>query len=207
LPADLGSASWTCAATAGSACGAASGTGNIGTTVNLLSGGTATFTLTATASPTATGSIANTATVTAPGGTVDPVPGNNSATDTDARKGGSYHTVTPCRILDTRDPAGPYGAPSLTSTTRPFVIAGQCGVPANATAVAINLTVTNGTSAGFVVASPTGGALPPVSTINYGAGQTRANNAVVSLGSGGQLSLTASGTVDAILDVAGYFVE
>jgi uncharacterized repeat protein (TIGR01451 family) len=47
LPAELTGATWTCAASAGSAC-PASGTGNINATVDLLSGGTATFTLTAT---------------------------------------------------------------------------------------------------------------------------------------------------------------
>jgi hypothetical protein len=52
--------------------------------VNLLNGGTATFSLngTVTATPTS-GTLANTATVTAPVGTADPAPGNNSAIDTD----------------------------------------------------------------------------------------------------------------------------
>jgi hypothetical protein len=211
LPADLTGASWTCVASAGSACGAPSGAGNIATTVNLLSGGTATFTLTATASPTAPGSISNTASIAAPGGTTDPTPGNNSSTDTDVRRGGSYHTVAPCRVLDTRDPAGPFGAPPLAaSASRTFTVAGRCGIPSNATALSINLTVTNGTAAGFVVVSPTGSGVPPVSTINYSAGQTRANNAVVGLGASGQVDLTcgqATGTVDAILDVSGYVVE
>jgi len=82
LPANLSGATWTCAASAGSSCGAANGTGNINTTVNLLRNGTATFTLTATISASATGSLTNTATVTTPAGTTDPTPGNNTATDT-----------------------------------------------------------------------------------------------------------------------------
>jgi uncharacterized repeat protein (TIGR01451 family) len=211
LPADLTSASWTCIATAGSACGAASGSGNIATTVDLLPGGAATFTLTATASPTALGSISNTATVALTAGPIDPDPANNSATDTDTRRGGSYYTVTPCRVLDTRNPAGAYGAPPLgASASRTFTLTGRCGVPSTATAVSINLTVTGGTAPGFLLARPTGGSVPTVSTINYAAGQTRANNAVVVLSAGGQLDLTCgqgSGTVDAILDVSGYFVE
>jgi hypothetical protein len=63
LPAQLTGATWTCVASGGSAC-PASGTGNINATVDLLSGGSATFTLTATAS--GTGTINNTATITAP---------------------------------------------------------------------------------------------------------------------------------------------
>ena len=211
LPADLGSASWTCAASVGSACGTPSGTGDINALVDLLSGGTATFTLTATTSPTALGSISNTTTVTVPVGLGDPDPANNSATDTDTRRGGSYHTLSPCRVLDTRNPAGVYGAPPLSaSASRTFTIAGQCGVPSNATAVSINLTVTGSTAAGFLLAHPTGSGVPTVSTINYTTGQTRANNAVVVLSAGGQIELTCgqtAGTVDAILDVSGYFVE
>ncbi|MFN0084583.1 MAG: hypothetical protein ACKVX9_04280 [Blastocatellia bacterium] len=83
LPAQLTSAAWTCAASGGSSCQAASGTGSINTIVNLGITGTATFTITATISATATGSLANTASIAAPTGATDPNPGNNTATDTD----------------------------------------------------------------------------------------------------------------------------
>ena len=74
--------SWTCALTAGTgSCGAASGTGNLSTTVNLDSGAVATYTATAPILPNATGTISNTATVTAPATVTDSIPGNNSATD------------------------------------------------------------------------------------------------------------------------------
>jgi uncharacterized repeat protein (TIGR01451 family) len=82
LPASLTGATWTCVASAGSSC-PASGSGNINATVNLLAGGTATFTLSATLSASATGTLVNTATVAPPAGTTDPNPANNSATDTD----------------------------------------------------------------------------------------------------------------------------
>lgn len=84
LPAQLTNASWTCVASPGSTCGAASGSGGINTSVALLNGGTATFTLNATvASGLIGGSITNTASVTAPSGTSDPALGNNTASDTD----------------------------------------------------------------------------------------------------------------------------
>ena len=82
LPATIGRVSWTCVASSGSSC-TASGTGNINVAVNLLAGGTATFTVNGTVSSAATGTLANTATITAPAGVTDPTPGNNSATDTD----------------------------------------------------------------------------------------------------------------------------
>ncbi len=72
--------SWTCSGAGGGTC-TASGSGNINDTVNLPVGGSVTFTASCTVSLAATGSIANTATVSS--SVSDPVPGNNSATDTD----------------------------------------------------------------------------------------------------------------------------
>ena len=120
-----------------------------------------------------------------------------------------FYTVTPCRVLDTREPAGPYGGPQLaTGTSRNFVFVGQCGVPADAIAVSLNLTVTQPTAAGFLTASPGGTPGAVVSTINYRPGQTRSNNALIALGSAGDLSIFCyqiSGTTHAIVDVTGYF--
>nr|WP_242030651.1 MULTISPECIES: isopeptide-forming domain-containing fimbrial protein [unclassified Coleofasciculus] len=83
LPSQLENATWTCTATTGSSCNAATGSGNINTTVNLIPNGAATFTVTATVKAGATGTIQNTANVALPAnsGLTDPNPGNNSATD------------------------------------------------------------------------------------------------------------------------------
>ncbi len=86
---DVASVSWTCAAGGGGACGAASGTGNIATTVSLPTGSSATFTVNAPILASATGTLSNTATVTAPIGTTDPVAGNNAATDNNTVLGGT----------------------------------------------------------------------------------------------------------------------
>src|SRR3989442_13276672 len=68
MPSALTGVSWTCAGTAGSSCGTASGSGNINTTVSRPAGGRATYTVSATVSLRATDSLANTATVAAPTG-------------------------------------------------------------------------------------------------------------------------------------------
>ena len=73
---------WTCTATAGSSCGAASGTGAIATTVTLLAGGGATFVATTLIANAPIGPQANTATVAAAAGTTDPQLANNSQTAT-----------------------------------------------------------------------------------------------------------------------------
>ena len=82
FPATITSVNWTCIASAGSSC-PANGTGNINASVNLLVGGTATFTAIAQISPAATFGMSNTATVTPPAGTSDPNPNNSSARDVD----------------------------------------------------------------------------------------------------------------------------
>ncbi len=94
FPAALLSPTWTCSASAGSSCGAASGTGNINRLVNLLIGGTVTFTASATIDPTFSGTLSNTATAAVPGGMSDPVPANNSATDTDTVLAGADLSIT-----------------------------------------------------------------------------------------------------------------
>ncbi len=131
----------------------------------------------------------------------------------------SLYAVAPCRFLDTREAEGPTGGPALiNSRPRQLEIPWSCGVPLTARALVVNVTVTNATAGGHVrmAANPwaTG-----TSTINFQAGQTRANSAVVTLDlwqrdstSGPSrafamlpiLEGSLSGTVDLILDVSGY---
>jgi streptogramin lyase len=122
----------------------------------------------------------------------------------------SFYTLAPCRVIDTRNPAGPYGGPALISeATRVFSMAGQCGIPTGATAIAVNIAVTQPISGpGFLTMFPAGGARPLTSVINFRAGQTRANNAILPLSGSGGLSVycqQGGGTTHFILDVTGYF--
>jgi streptogramin lyase len=121
----------------------------------------------------------------------------------------SFSTVTPCRVVDTRDPPGPRGGPALAAgTKRTFTLAGQCGIPGEAAAISANLTVTNPTAAGDLRLYAPGNDVGFASAINYGAGQTRANIASLALGPSGDVTVVcdqSGGTVDFILDVNGYF--
>jgi hypothetical protein len=118
----------------------------------------------------------------------------------------SFFTVTPCRIADTREPAGPYGGPALsTGVERIFVVADRCGIPPSAKAVSLNVTVTQPTAPGHVILYPGGSPAPSVSAINFRAGQTRANNAIVQLGAGGTLAVQSAAPTHFIIDVNGYF--
>jgi len=120
-----------------------------------------------------------------------------------------FIAVPPCRIVDTRGNGfvGAYGPPSLSAgSPRNFTLAGQCGIPAMAGAVSLNVTVTNTQGPGFILIYPQGGSQPTVSTLNYVANQTIANAAVAALGTGGGITVIAgvSGT-DLILDTNGYY--
>jgi uncharacterized repeat protein (TIGR01451 family) len=81
FPASL-TCTWTCVGAGGGICTAA-GSGNVNDVVNLPAGGSVTHTASCTVSPGATGTLSNTATVSPPAGVTDPIPANNSATDTD----------------------------------------------------------------------------------------------------------------------------
>ncbi|HSD65935.1 MAG TPA: hypothetical protein VLF95_04500, partial [Vicinamibacteria bacterium] len=118
-------------------------------------------------------------------------------------------TLTPCRLLDTRELAGTFGGPALAAgTDRVFPLHGRCGIPATARAVSLNLTVTGSAAAGNLRLYPAGSPLPLATAINYSAGQTRAGNAVATLNGLGELAVRCtqpSGTTHFILDVNGYF--
>jgi uncharacterized repeat protein (TIGR01451 family) len=211
LPGIITAATWTCAGAAGGAC-APNGSGSVNDTVDLPVGGTVTYTLTGTISASATGSLGNTATVAAPGAVADPNPANNSATDTDtltAVVSLDYFTLAPCRVVDTRGGA-PIGGPALQGQqTRTLAVAGKCGIPLTAKAISINVAVTQPSAAGNVRLFPAGASVPTASSINYGVGQTRANNAFIRLNASGALAAfvgQATGTtVHLIIDVNGYF--
>jgi hypothetical protein len=123
--------------------------------------------------------------------------------------GYDFYTVTPCRVVDTRDPNGPLGGPILVAgSARSFTISGpKCGIPATAKAVSVNVTVTGATQNGNVRLYPAGTPTPTTSTINYVAGVTRANNATITLNASGETAVLASpsGSVHFILDVNGYY--
>jgi hypothetical protein len=120
----------------------------------------------------------------------------------------SLYTVAPCRIVDTRSPPGGYGGPALAAGQgRTFSLAGQCGLPAGIRAVSVNVTVTKPSTSGYLTLYPGGPGPPLTSTINYRAGQTRANNAIVPVGGAGEIIVScgqASGSVQFILDVNAY---
>jgi Chaperone of endosialidase len=120
-----------------------------------------------------------------------------------------FIAVSPCRVVDTRGPVGPYGAPALLADApRSFVVpVGPCpGIPTTAGAFSLNITAVTTSGAGFLVVYPQGAAQPLVSTLNYLGGQTLANAAIVAAGPGGGITVVAGlAATHLIIDINGYF--
>jgi|GEM_PF-2938123 len=144
------------------------------------------------------------------GGPTTPAPGEPSDPPTPSQDviGSSFTSITPERILDTRESdlghAGIVGAGQ--SITVP--VAGQAGIPTSGvTAVSVNLTVTETAMPGYLSARPTAPSEPPpTSNLNYsGIGQDRAAMATVPLAADGSFSIYAHGTTHIVADVLGYF--
>jgi hypothetical protein len=121
----------------------------------------------------------------------------------------SFFTLDPCRLLDTRRASALLAGPALNAGfTRGFALTGQCGIPPTAKAVSVNVTVTQSTAARDLRFSSSGNPIPPTFTINYGANQTRASNAIIQLGVDGDIVVHVdqlAGSVQLIVDVNGYF--
>lgn len=142
-----------------------------------------------------------------------------------------FHSLTPCRLVDTRVATltqGGYG-PILTSTgniatdvARNFPVQGNCGVPDTARAATINVTAVNPTNTGRFTVYPAGITAPTVSTINFPVGTTAlANGAIVPLSEAGVACptgytptmcdvavmpfISGGGSVHLVIDVTGYF--
>ena len=119
----------------------------------------------------------------------------------------AFYTLTPCRVVDTR-----VTPPALAAnSTRTFPVGGLCSVPTDARAAAAILIAVNPGDLGDLRLYPTGQPAPLASTINFAAAHTRANNAIVPLGTGGQINVQcdmppgSTASTHFVLDVFGYF--
>ena len=117
---------------------------------------------------------------------------------------GTFSTVAPTRVLDTRLSSGPVSGGKSVS----FQVGGRLGIPTNASAVVLNLTATETKSFGFLTAYAAGSSKPKASSLNYTAGQTVPNLVVVPVGTDGKVTVanTSPGTAAVVADVAGYFL-
>ena len=180
LPAVITGANWTCVGAGGGTC-PASGSGNINAGVNLPAGASVTFTLTGNISSSAVGNLVNTATVSAPAGVVDPNPGNNSATDTDAPTAVAGLAITKTDGSATYTPGG----------TGTYTITVTNNGPSNANSLSVTDNLPAGmTLAGNATCAATGAATCGTLTGVPGGTAFAANGATLVAGPGNRLVFT-----------------
>ena len=123
----------------------------------------------------------------------------------------TLQSINPARVLETRpglltiDGSQQGDGLRAASSTTAVQITGRASVPSGATAVVLNVTVTEAQGAGFVTAFPCGAPIPTASNINYVAGSTVAGLVVAKIGDGGAVCLFTSTATHLIADVDGYF--
>ncbi|MET3808960.1 polysaccharide deacetylase family protein [Arthrobacter sp. UYEF3] len=117
---------------------------------------------------------------------------------------GAFKALAPSRFLDTRTSSGAVAANGTVS----FQVGGANGIPSGVSAVAVNVTVTEPKSNGFVTAYASGAARPGTSNLNYAQGQTVPNMVTVPVGADGKVTLfnQSTGTTQLVADVAGYYL-
>jgi trimeric autotransporter adhesin len=124
--------------------------------------------------------------------------------------GTSFSPINPARVLDTRAGAATIdgvqqggGAPTPGSITT-VLIAGRAGVPKDAAAAVLNVTVTEPASSGYATVYPCGTTPPTASNLNYTPGLTIPNLVVTKLGPGGTICIYSQASTHLIVDVGGY---
>ena len=148
-----------------------------------------------------------TATVTA----TDDIAVSGSATFTWViQAAGTFVTLSPFRVLDTRSGNGAAKVPVAPRGTVHLQVTDRGGVPASGvSAVVLNVTVVAPTAAGYVTVFGTGSSLPGASNLNFVAAQSVPNLVVTPVGTGGKVDLYngSAGTVQLIADVSGYYLS
>ena len=124
---------------------------------------------------------------------------------------GELTSLTPARVLDTRDGTGRNGviAPLGDAATFDVQITGAGGVPSSGVlAVVLNATVTGPTAPSFLTVWPTGVNRPGISNLNYVPDQTVPNLVTVAVGAGGKVSVyNHHGSAHVIFDVVGFYAS
>ncbi|HEX3090658.1 MAG TPA: hypothetical protein VHQ23_18535, partial [Ilumatobacteraceae bacterium] len=126
-------------------------------------------------------------------------------TPADSAQAGRFTPVTPTRLLDTRQPNNIHNGPLVAGSQIDLDVAGIAGLPVDATAAALKVTVTESAASGFWTLFPTGSIAPTASNLNVeGVGGTIANQVLARL-SGGRTSIFSQSGGQVIVDLVGWF--
>jgi uncharacterized protein (DUF1501 family) len=116
--------------------------------------------------------------------------------------------LSPARLLDTRDGTGGTNGQVGPGQTINLKVTGAGGVPNNAKAVALNVTVTEPNDSSFLTVWPAGDARPTASSVNMVPGQTVPNMVLARVGADGKISIyNNTGSTHVVVDVIGAFAD
>ncbi|HEX4980397.1 MAG TPA: CAP domain-containing protein [Ilumatobacteraceae bacterium] len=116
-----------------------------------------------------------------------------------------FEPLPPRRLYDTRPSEILALEPGVLRSIKVEGVAG--GAPANANAVAVNLTVVAASDYGFVRAYACDQAgTSEVSNVNFGPLENRANSAIVPTSAAGTICVVSNAATDLLVDISGYFV-
>ena len=113
----------------------------------------------------------------------------------------SLYNLVPCRVLDTRNPAG---SPPFVGTLNVNVAASGCGAPVSAQSYVLNATVVPQGALSYLTLWPQGAAQPFVSTLNALDARVTSNMAIVPT-TNGSVSAFARDSTHLVLDISAYF--
>ena len=119
-----------------------------------------------------------------------------------------FHSLPPCRLLDTRDGTGAPVGKLGPGQTMNLQVAERCGVEQAAlvSAVVLNVTVTGPTSSSVLTVYPSDSSRPLTSNLNFVGGDTRPNAVTVKMGSDGKVKIwNLTGQTHVVADVFGYY--
>ncbi|MEV4557082.1 N-acetylmuramoyl-L-alanine amidase [Kitasatospora sp. NPDC049285] len=119
--------------------------------------------------------------------------------------GSSFVSAGPTRLLDTRSGLGAPADKVGRQQSIALQVAGRAGVPADVTAVVLNVTATEPTGPSFVAVYPDGQARSAASNLNFTTGQTIPNLVVVPVVNGKVDLYNNDGQVHLIADITGYY--
>ncbi len=121
--------------------------------------------------------------------------------------------AVPSRLVDTRNAIGGPTGVLTPATPKSVPVRGVTvsvngtpqQVPADASAVALNVTMVEARAAGFATVWPCGAPMPEASNVNFGRGGTAANGVIAPIGADGSVCIFTSADAHLIVDIAGWF--
>jgi len=126
-------------------------------------------------------------------------------TPTQSAQAGLFTPLGPTRLLDTREPSSSHFGPLAAGEQINVPVGALAGLPPDASAAALKVTVTNSTASGFWTVFPTGTLVPTASNLNVVGSRSTIANQVLARLNGGSITVFSQSGGDLVIDIVGWF--